>query len=171
MTTPCAGLSWLFDSTHPADHLDAREHCLRCPIREDCLARADRWSVGTWGGLLFGAPVAPCAGCARTRRSPTTTHGRPTRASTWASVTPDDGRRAGLPAAPGAHEGAGCGMSDARKSKAANSQFYRLMDRTDFHIRVPNQRGLGLSLIGHAVDLHGPEGCCTCCHGRGETPA
>jgi hypothetical protein len=56
MTTPCSGLSWLFDSVHPADHLAARERCLPCPLREECLARADQWSVGTWGGVLFGAP-------------------------------------------------------------------------------------------------------------------
>ena len=57
--------------------------------------------------------------------------------------------------------------ADAKKQKAANSRFYRLMDRTDFHVRVPNEPRLGVFLVGHAADLHGADGCCACCHGRG----
>ena len=56
--------------------------------------------------------------------------------------------------------------ADARRTKEANSRFYRLMDRTEFHIRVPNEQGLSITLVGHAADLHGPDGVCSCCHGR-----
>lgn len=54
-------------------------------------------------------------------------------------------------------------MTRDKAQKAANSRYYRLMDRTDFHTRVPNTQGLGVFLVGHAADLHGPTGCCTCC--------
>lgn len=50
-----------------------------------------------------------------------------------------------------------------RAQKEANSRFYRLMDRTDFHVRVPNTQGLGVFVIGQAADLHGPQGKCKCC--------
>ena len=56
--------------------------------------------------------------------------------------------------------------ADARRAKEANSRFYRLMDRTEFHIRVPNEQGMSVTLVGHAADLHGPDGVCSCCHGR-----
>jgi hypothetical protein len=53
-------------------------------------------------------------------------------------------------------------------------EFWRLcFDRTDpgveVHIRVPNDRDLGIFPVGMAADLHGPgpEGRCVCCHGRG----
>ena len=35
------------------------------------------------------------------------------------------------------------------------------------HVRVPNQEPLGVFLVGHAADLHGVDGLCRCCHGRG----
>ena len=65
MTTAlCVGKWWLFDSTNPADHLEARELCAVCPMRPECVRtvasiRRDptgRSSLeGTWAGHLYGA--------------------------------------------------------------------------------------------------------------------
>ena len=55
MTTPCTGLSWLFDSIHPLDHIEARKLCATCPVTAWCDSRRDRWSEGTWAGRLYGA--------------------------------------------------------------------------------------------------------------------
>lgn len=46
------------------------------------------------------------------------------------------------------------------------SEFWGLVFRnegTPTHIRVPNERYLGAFFIGDAKEMHGPDGCCTCC--------
>jgi hypothetical protein len=52
---------------------------------------------------------------------------------------------------------------DAKKDRATNALFRRLMDRTDLHIRVPNQRFCDIEVLGTAAEMHGPRGVCTCC--------
>lgn len=61
----CEGRWWLFDSTHPGDHLAARAICRTCPIFYDCAITAatlhragpNKTSTleGTWAGQLYGA--------------------------------------------------------------------------------------------------------------------
>lgn len=61
---PCAGKWDLFDSTAPADHLQARTLCWRCPMLEECRANlraatttaySRAWGpAGTWAGELVG---------------------------------------------------------------------------------------------------------------------
>lgn len=54
-----------------------------------------------------------------------------------------------------------------RQRKRADQRFYQLLDRGDLHIRVPDRTsGVQVSLVGHARDLHGPTGVCTCCPRR-----
>lgn len=65
--TPCVGKWELFDSTHPADHNEARQYCLACPLLEKCradlrTATSSAYSVaygpcGTWAGELVGRNV------------------------------------------------------------------------------------------------------------------
>ena len=70
----CAGESWLFDSTDPFDHREARSLCTTCPIWGQCLdlaltiartnahrSSAYRGPDGTWAGLLWrnGGVVTP----------------------------------------------------------------------------------------------------------------
>lgn len=67
MIAPCAGKWELFDSTHPVDHLEAREYCLRCPLLEKCRTEleaatrdaysADYGPCGTWAGQVVGRSV------------------------------------------------------------------------------------------------------------------
>lgn len=65
----CSGQWWLFDSTEPADHHEAKTICMGCPVRRECLellkqvqrdtsgtARAGGGPAGTWAGHLVGAP-------------------------------------------------------------------------------------------------------------------
>ena len=66
MRPPCAGKWRLFDSTDPADHIEAREICAACPLIEDCRRRLEQANVsaravargggprGTWAGELVG---------------------------------------------------------------------------------------------------------------------
>lgn len=35
------------------------------------------------------------------------------------------------------------------------------------HIRVPNVRYFDITPIGTAAEMHGENGCCVCCYGRG----
>jgi hypothetical protein len=63
----CVGLWWLFDSTHEADHRDAKAMCAECPVLTSCAtnlretqiatagtSRAGGGPVGTWAGKLIG---------------------------------------------------------------------------------------------------------------------
>jgi hypothetical protein len=55
-----------------------------------------------------------------------------------------------------------------RDRKNANAQFANLMDHLLTHLRVGQGRDdrTGVALVGHARDLHGPEGVCSCCPRR-----
>jgi hypothetical protein len=55
-----------------------------------------------------------------------------------------------------------------RQRKDANAQFSNLMDKLIAHVRVGQGLGDGtrVVLIGHARDLHGPRGVCSCCPRR-----
>lgn len=52
-----------------------------------------------------------------------------------------------------------------RERKDSNAQFRNMMDKTVPHVRVGQGREhwTGIRLIGHARELHGPAGICTCC--------
>jgi hypothetical protein len=64
---PCAGKWALFDSTDPADHIEAALLCAACPMRAECGQRLesarnkshrpihDYGPQGTWAGRLIGA--------------------------------------------------------------------------------------------------------------------
>lgn len=57
-------------------------------------------------------------------------------------------------------------MSASASREKTPREFWTLVfkeEGTPTHVRVPNQEGLGIFLVGHAVDLHGPGGICTCC--------
>jgi hypothetical protein len=65
-TIPPCGKHVLFDSTHPACHVEARALCLECPMlalcrdrldaaRKDALSGKDYGPQGTWAGQLVGA--------------------------------------------------------------------------------------------------------------------
>lgn len=58
MTALCAGKSDLFLSTHPSDHLIARDLCARCPFFSECERIRDSCGQdtleGTWAGQLYG---------------------------------------------------------------------------------------------------------------------
>lgn len=64
ITPLCVGKSALFDSTHPADHIEAKALCDACPAIEACRRLRDdtrRGSgyaqaslEGTWAGELYG---------------------------------------------------------------------------------------------------------------------
>jgi hypothetical protein len=73
---PCAGRWELFDSTYPADHIQARDMCRQCPMLADCrdqleAARKDAHvgrdygPQGTWAGQLVGAGPRVTAARAR----------------------------------------------------------------------------------------------------------
>ena len=50
-------------------------------------------------------------------------------------------------------------------------EFWTLVFREEgapTHVRIPNAGGMGIFLIGRALDLHGPNGKCSCCV-RGES--
>ena len=57
-----------------------------------------------------------------------------------------------------------------RERKDANAQFSNLMDELVTHVRVGQGRDhrTSVSLIGHARDLHGLDGVCSCCVRRAE---
>jgi hypothetical protein len=70
--TPCFGNSRLFDSTFEADHVIARELCLGCPMRTECIAERTKTIEllgimsleGTWAGNLYtGKKVRERAQC------------------------------------------------------------------------------------------------------------
>lgn len=48
-----------------------------------------------------------------------------------------------------------------RERKRTNQLFRELMDRRKKHVRITPADSV--TLVGHARDLHGPRGCCTCC--------
>jgi hypothetical protein len=65
----CVGQYALFDSTHPADHAEARDLCARCPALLPCalllrevqtatlgVRSAGGGPAGTWAGKLVGKP-------------------------------------------------------------------------------------------------------------------
>lgn len=56
-------------------------------------------------------------------------------------------------------------MSTAKKQYTFHRRFWQLVfnEHVDTHIRVPNEPGLEIQLIGMAADLHGPHGICTDC--------
>jgi hypothetical protein len=68
----CIGLWWLFDSTNPTDHANAKTLCAGCPMRRECAETATRFArgtggalviEGTWAGKLYGRPKVgrwPC---------------------------------------------------------------------------------------------------------------
>ena len=60
-------------------------------------------------------------------------------------------------------------MSRAKKEYAFHRYFWQLVfnEHAPTHVRVPNQEPLGVFLVGHATALHGVDGVCRCCHGRG----
>lgn len=60
-----------------------------------------------------------------------------------------------------------------RERKNANSTFRQMMDKDVRHVRIGSQRGdnTGIRFIGHAKDLHGPQGVCTCCPRRPKVAA
>lgn len=64
---PCVGRSWLWDSTHQADHREAAALCKTCPALNPCadllreelsgsrtMQVAGGGPVGTWAGRLVG---------------------------------------------------------------------------------------------------------------------
>ena len=54
------------------------------------------------------------------------------------------------------------------EEKAINRRFKQLMDRDVRHVRIGqrHQDGTDITLVGNVWEMHGPDGCCTCCHGR-----
>jgi hypothetical protein len=47
------------------------------------------------------------------------------------------------------------------------TRFGQLMDCTVLHLRVDyHDRRQRLTVVGTAAELHGPQGCCTCCPRR-----
>jgi hypothetical protein len=64
---PCAGMSWLFDSTDARSHAEARAICSTCPVIAACrdllretqrtqlIAGPNGGPEGTWAGVLFKA--------------------------------------------------------------------------------------------------------------------
>ena len=56
----------------------------------------------------------------------------------------------------------------AKEQKRANQLFRALMDKERTHVRIGEGRGnqTEVRLIGTVAELHGPDGCCVCCHGR-----
>jgi hypothetical protein len=52
--------------------------------------------------------------------------------------------------------------------KDAGAKFRDLMDKNLAHVRVGQGRADGtlVTLVGHASQLHGLDGCCTCCPRR-----
>jgi hypothetical protein len=53
-----------------------------------------------------------------------------------------------------------------KQRKAAGQAFSGLMNRDTTHVRAPDRdASTFVHIIGSAYDLHGPVGCCTCCHG------
>jgi hypothetical protein len=67
----CTGLSWMFDSTDPATHLEAAKLCAECPVQAECgehflAVRAACSGVahgggpsGTWAGRLISKTGRP----------------------------------------------------------------------------------------------------------------
>lgn len=55
-----------------------------------------------------------------------------------------------------------------RDRKDANARFSNMMDEIVTHVRVGqgHRHRTGVALIGHARDVHGPDGICTCCPRR-----
>jgi hypothetical protein len=73
--TPCFGNSRLFDSTFEADHVIARELCLGCPMRTECIAERTATIElhgimsleGTWAGNLYTGKKVRARGACGTR--------------------------------------------------------------------------------------------------------
>lgn len=60
--------------------------------------------------------------------------------------------------------------ADAKAAKRLNQRYAQLMGREVMHVRVANQPGQSVTILGTAAQMHGPDGVCTDCHGRsGET--
>lgn len=57
-----------------------------------------------------------------------------------------------------------------RERKNANAEFSRMMDQLVRHVRVGQGREhrTSVHLIGHAHELHGLDGVCTCCPRRAD---
>lgn len=54
-----------------------------------------------------------------------------------------------------------------RDRKNANAEFRNMMDELVTHVRVGQGRdNTRVTLVGHARDLHGLDGCCACCPRR-----
>lgn len=55
-----------------------------------------------------------------------------------------------------------------RERKNANADFRNMMDELVTHVRVGQGRDhrTGVQLVGHARELHGLDGVCTCCPRR-----
>lgn len=98
----CIGKWWLFDSTNPGDHLEARELCAACPMRRECQETADRFQrgpggmsvlEGTWGGRLYGSTAR-----ARMRDEETMFTQDEARAAhaAWERADPQDRNRSGV---------------------------------------------------------------------------
>ena len=58
-------------------------------------------------------------------------------------------------------------LMDAREARITENPD-AFEDHASNHLEVGSRRGdqTGFTLIGHAKDLHGPEGVCTCCPRR-----
>lgn len=57
-----------------------------------------------------------------------------------------------------------------RERRETNSKFSALMDQLETHLRVgaEHKDRTSVTLLGHARDLHGPAGVCTCCPRRAD---
>lgn len=63
--------------------------------------------------------------------------------------------------------------TSARQEKERNAAFWACRKGERHHVRVGQRRqdGTQITLHGSAAELHGPNGLCSCCHGRApQTP-
>ncbi len=66
---PCIGKWWLFESTDPFDHIEAKQHCNHCPLLDACAQILEEEKAkplaryggpeGTWAGQLVGSKFKP----------------------------------------------------------------------------------------------------------------